>query len=99
MRRLTSSITRTAMAAALALTAACVGGSGETGRDSFAGDGDTGAAAPAATYSPDNPGAPDSTTGMSDRTGQKGAAGTRVTGSDSGLKPTSPASSAPKPKP
>lgn len=90
MGRLTSSITRTALATALALTAACVGGSGETGRDSFAGDGDTGAAAPAATYTPNAPGAPDSTTGMSERTGQKGAAGTRVTGSDTGLRSSEP---------
>ena len=93
MRRLTSTILRAATVAALVTTTACVGGK-DTGRD-----GDTGAAAPAATFTPDNPGAPDSTTGMSQRTGQPGAAGTRVTGTDSGMKSSSPASSAPKPRP
>ena len=94
MRRLTSTMTRAVAVAALALSAACVSGS-DTGADSTAAD----VGAPAATFTPDNPGAPDSTTGMSDRTGQKGTAGTRVTGTDSGMKPTSPASSAPKPRP
>jgi hypothetical protein len=61
-------------------------------------DGDTGAASPAATPTPNAPGSPDSTTGMSQRTGSPGAAGTRQSQSgDSGLRSSSPASSAPKP--
>ena len=88
---------RLAAAILLAATAAACGGSGN-GRTDYVKDGDTGAAAPATVLTPDNPGAPDSTTGMSQRTGTPGAAGTRTDAKgDSGLKAKSPASSAPRP--
>ena len=77
--------------AAAALLAACGQKQGE-----YSKDGDTGAASPATVPTPDNPGAPDSTSGMSQRAGAPGAAGTRqgVNG-DSGIRSTSPASTTP----
>ena len=60
----------TMLAAALAV-AACA----EGGRTEYANDGDTGAAAPATVPTPDAPQAPDSTAGVSDRTGRDGVAG------------------------
>lgn len=78
------------------LLAACVGGSKDTGKDQYVGDADTGAASPATTPTPDNPGAPDSTSGMSQRVPSPGAAGTRQgTSGDSGIRSTSPASTTP----
>ena len=79
--------------AAIALLAAC---GTEGGRSDYVKDGDTGAASPATTPTPDNPGAPDSTAGMSQRAGAPGAAGTRqgVNG-DSGIRSSSPASTSP----
>ena len=62
-----------AIVATLLATAAC-GGSGG-GRGDYVRDGDTGAAAPATTPTVNNPGAPDSTAGVSQRTGTAGAAG------------------------
>ena len=78
-----------AAVAAMVTVAACGGGD-------YPADGDTGAPAPATVPTPDQPGAPDSTAGMSQRTGSPGAAGTRQSvNGDSGLKSTSPASSTP----
>ena len=62
-----------AVFATLLATAAC-GGSGG-GRGDYVRDGDTGAAAPATTPTVNNPGAPDSTAGVSQRTGTAAAAG------------------------
>ena len=77
---------------ALALALAACGTEG--GRSDYVNDT---AASPATVPTPDNPGAPDSTAGMSQRTGAPGAAGTRASvNGDSGLRSTSPASSAPK---
>ena len=78
-------------AVALALALAACGG-----RSEYVKDGDTGAASPATVLTPDNPGAPDSTSGMSHRAGAPGAAGTRqgVNG-DSGVRSSSPASTTP----
>lgn len=77
-----------------ALLAAC---GAEGGRTDYPADADTGAASPASTPTPDAPGAPDSTTGLTpQRTGSPGAAGTRQTRSgDSGIRSTSPASTTP----
>ena len=68
--------------AAVALLAACGSKSGE-----YVKDGDTGAA---------SPGAPDSTSGMSQRAGAPGVAGTRQgANGDSGIRSSSPASTTP----
>jgi hypothetical protein len=66
------------------------------GGDGYVKDGDSGAASPATVVTPDAPGGPDSTSGMSQRAGAPGAAGTRqgVNG-DSGIRSTSPASTTP----
>ena len=78
---------------AVALLAAC---GGKDGRSDYVKDGDTGAASPATTPTPDNPGAPDSTSGMSQRTGSPGMAGTRQgANGDSGIRSTSPAGTNP----
>ena len=79
--------------AAMALLVAC---GSEGGRSDYVKDGDTGAASPATVRTLDNPGAPDSTSGMSQRAGAPGAAGTRqgVNG-DSGIRGNSPAGTNP----
>ena len=79
--------------ATVALLAAC---GTEGGRSDYVKDGDTGAASPATVPTPDNPGAPDSTSGMSQRAGAPGTAGTRqgVNG-DSGIRSNSPAGTNP----
>jgi hypothetical protein len=85
--------TKAGMLALAALLAAC---GAEGGRSDYPADGDTGGAAPATVITPDNPGAPDSTAGMSQRTGSPGVAGTRQSvNGDSGLRSTSPASTTP----
>ena len=77
--------------AAVALLAACGSKSGE-----YVKDGDTGAASPATVPTPNNPGAPDSTSGMSQRAGAPGVAGTRQgANGDSGIRSSSPASTTP----
>jgi hypothetical protein len=84
--------TKLVMLAAAALFAACSKGDS----NGYAQDGDTGAASPATVPTPNNPGAPDSTAGMSQRAGAPGAAGTRQgTNGDSGIRSTSPASTTP----
>lgn len=88
--------------AGLALVAASLAACGaEGGRSDYVRDGDTGAASPAATFTPDNPGAPDSTTGLTpERAGSKGTAGTRTTqDADSGIRSSSPASTTPGGRP
>ena len=84
---------RIAALATVALLAAC---GSEGGRGDYVKDGDTGAASPATVVTPDNPGAPDSTSGMSQRAGAPGVAGTRqgVNG-DSGIRSSSPAGTNP----
>jgi hypothetical protein len=59
-----------ALAAVVALGACTQGG-----RDDYVRDGDTGAAAPATRPTLDAPSGPDSTAGVSARTGQRGVAG------------------------
>src|SRR5689334_21547613 len=89
-----SILTRLCALAAIVSLAAC-GGNGD-----YVKDGDTGAASPATTPTPDNPGAPDSTSGMSQRAGAPGASGTRQgTNGDSGIRSSSPASTAPSTTP
>ena len=61
----------TIAAAALAL-AAC---STEGGREDYVKDGDTGAASPATVQTVNQPTSPDSTAGVSRRTGERGSAG------------------------
>lgn len=80
--------------AALSLATALTACGAEGAKGDYVNDS---AAAPATVITPNNPGAPDSTAGMSQRTGTPGVAGTRqgVDG-DSGMRPTSPASSTPK---
>jgi hypothetical protein len=63
----------------------------EGGREGYAGDGDTGAAAPATTPTFDAPGGPDSTTGVSERTGEKGPAGDRQAQNSTAAIPGTPA--------
>jgi hypothetical protein len=71
----------TIAAAALAL-AAC---STEGGRDDYAKDGDSGAASPATVQTVNQPTSPDSTAGVSRRTGERGIAGdTMASGVDKG---------------
>lgn len=86
--------TTTATALVLAATLLACGGRKDGG---YARDGDTGAASPATTPTPDNPGAPDSTTGLSpQRTGSPSVAGTRQSvNGDSGIRSSSPASTTP----
>ena len=79
--------------AAVALLAAC---GTEGGRSDYVKDGDTGAAAPATVVTPNAPGAPDSTAGMSQRAGAPGVAGTRQgANGDSGIRSGSPAGTSP----
>ena len=70
-------IIRLAAPAALLLAAAC---SAEGGREDYANDGDTGAAAPATVITPNAPQTPDSTAGVSERSGQPGVAGDTLSG-------------------
>lgn len=81
------------ISAALALAAALSACGAEGANGDYVNDS---AAAPATVITPDNPGGPDSTSGMSQRAGAPGVAGTRqgVNG-DSGIRPTSPASTTP----
>jgi hypothetical protein len=89
-------LARLAAGALVALALAACGGS-KSGRTDYVKDGDTGVAAPGTVLTPDNPGAPDSTSGMSQRTGAPGVAGTRTdVHGDSGIKPQSRASSTPR---
>ena len=67
-------LARAAAAAAVVVLAAC---NAEGGRDNYARDGDSGAAAPATVLTPSTESAPDSTAGVSQRTGTPGAAGDR----------------------
>ena len=63
-----------ALAAALGTTVA-LGACTKGGRSDYVQDGDTGAASPATRPTLDHPNAPDSTAGVSQRTGQRGVAG------------------------
>jgi hypothetical protein len=77
---------RATLVAAAAALAACTQG----GRDDYAKDGDTGAAAPAAVLTPNHPTTADSTAGVSRRTGERGSAGdTTASGIDKGTIGTS----------
>ena len=62
-------------ALALAATLTALGACTKGGRDDYVRDGDTGAAAPATQLKVDNPSGPDSTVGVSQRTGARGPAG------------------------
>ena len=64
-----------ALGVALGATLAALGGCTQGGRDDYVRDGDTGAASPATVPTVDNPQAPDSTAGVSARTGTRGVAG------------------------
>jgi hypothetical protein len=75
-----------AAAAALGALIAC-GPKG--GREDFAKDGDSGAAAPAAVPTPDHPSGPDSTAGVSSQTGRaQGVAGDTLGGKNTPVKDT-----------
>lgn len=74
---------RATLAAALGMTLAALGACTKGGRSDYVRDADTGAAAPATTPTLDNPRAPDSTAGVSERTGKRGVAGD-TTGSKGG---------------
>jgi hypothetical protein len=63
-----------ALGAALSVSLVACGGS-KGGRSDYVQDADTGAAAPATKLTPDNPAAPNSTAGVSERTGKPGVAG------------------------
>lgn len=67
-------LARAAAAAVIVVLAAC---DTKGGRDNYARDGDSGAAAPATVLTPNAESAPDSTAGVSQRTGTSGAAGDR----------------------
>lgn len=75
-------------AAALVAVAAC---DAKSGRDDYARDGDTGAAAPATVLTPTNEAAPDSTAGISQRTGTPGSAGDRQGQNGTAAIPNTPA--------
>lgn len=66
-----------ALAVALGATAVALGacGGSKGGRSDYVKDADTGAASPATTPTLDRPEGPDSTAGVSQRTGQRGVAG------------------------
>jgi hypothetical protein len=81
-------VRRAAALAALAAVAAC---EAKGGRDDYAGDADTGAAAPATVLTPSTPGTPDSTAGVSQRTGQPGVAGDRQGQNSTAAIPNTPA--------
>jgi len=66
---------RATLVAALGITLAALGACTKGGRSDYVKDADTGAAAPATTPTVDNPQAPDSTAGVSERTGKRGVAG------------------------
>jgi hypothetical protein len=70
-RRALQRVTLYALAAALLV--AC--GGAKSGRADYVKDGDSGAASPGTTLTPDNPRQPDSTLGVGGRTGAPGAAG------------------------
>ena len=87
-----------AVAAALLALGATLSACGtKGGRDEYTHDADTGAAAPATVPTVNNPAAPDSTSGMSARTGKPGTAGVRqggagdVTGASKSRVDTGPA--------
>jgi hypothetical protein len=63
-----------AFGVALSATLAACGGT-KSGRSDYVRDADTGAAAPATQLTPDAPNRPDSTAGVSERTGKRGVAG------------------------
>ena len=84
-----------ALAVALGSTLVALGACTEGGRSDYVKDGDTGAAAPATRPTLDNPSAPDSTAGVSQRTGQRGVAGDTL-GSKGGSAGTT-GGTAPKP--
>ncbi|HET7458907.1 MAG TPA: hypothetical protein VFJ74_14755 [Gemmatimonadaceae bacterium] len=71
-----TSLRTTRVAAALVAAAALAAcGGTKSGRSDYVRDGDTGAASPASTPTLNSPAAPDSTAGVSQRTGTPGAAG------------------------
>ena len=80
-------LARAAAAAALITAAAC---DAKGGRDNYARDGDSGAAAPATVITPSTESAPDSTAGVSQRTGTPGAAGDRQGQNGTGAIPNTP---------
>lgn len=83
-RQLTRAATLAAFSAAFA---AC---NTEGGRENYARDGDSGAAAPATVVTPSDPNVPDSTAGVSERTGQPGASGDRQAQNSTAAIPNTP---------
>lgn len=84
-----------ALAIALGTTAAALGACTKGGRSDYVQDADTGAAAPATRPTVDAPGAPDSTAGVSQRTGQRGPSGDTL--GSKGRPAGTPGTTAPKP--
>ena len=72
---MTDTTKRATLAVALGISLAALGACTKGGRSDYVKDADTGAAAPATTPTLDNPQAPDSTAGVSERTGTRGVAG------------------------
>ena len=70
-------IIRLVAPATLLLAAAC---GAEGGREDYANEGDTGAAAPATVVTPNALQTPDSTAGVSERSGQRGVSGDTLSG-------------------
>lgn len=73
-RRLHPARVRVSCLAVAAMFLGACGGA-KSGRSDYVKDGDSGAASPAATYTPNPAQAPDSTLGVGGRTGAPGAAG------------------------
>ena len=76
MTHFTKATRAAALAIALGSSVAALGAcDSKGGRSDYVQDGDTGAAAPATVPTVDNPATPDSTAGVSQRTGERGVAG------------------------
>jgi len=85
IRQITRAATLAAFATALAACKA------EGGRENYARDGDSGAAAPATVLTPNSEVQPDSTAGVSARTGEAGVAGDRQGQNGTAAIPNTPA--------
>ncbi|MFL5575925.1 MAG: hypothetical protein ACJ79S_08165 [Gemmatimonadaceae bacterium] len=85
-----------ALGATLSLWLAGCGGT-QSGRSDYVRDADTGAAAPATTLTPDRPEGPDSTAGVSERTGKRGVAGDTLGSKGAATGATNPAATGQRP--
>ena len=81
-------ITRAAAAALLGATLAACGQQG--GREDYVGEADTPVASPGTVLTPNVPNVPDSTTGVSERTGETGPSGDRQAQNSTAAIPNTP---------